>query len=57
MTGNYLPDVKKSFVELDPDGYDDDDGKLYAKMKVQGSLLKVTPLGLDKIVTVSVLSL
>ena len=34
VMGNYLPDVKKSFVLLDPDGYDDDDGKLYAKMKV-----------------------
>ena len=34
IMGNYLPDVKKSFVFLDPVGYDDDDGKLYAKMKV-----------------------
>ena len=32
VMGNYLPDVKKSFVLLDFDGYDD--GKLYAKMKV-----------------------
>lgn len=33
VMGNYLPDVKKGFVELDSDGFDD--GKLYAKMKVK----------------------
>ena len=34
IMGNYLPDLKRSFVILDSVGYDDDDGKLYAKMKV-----------------------